>query len=52
MDNVVIMPAGVSPVIQVRRMDLMVENGRRFRAGESQMNVGDKKAGYVVAQNE
>ena len=51
-DNVVITPAGVPPVIQVRRMDLIVENVRRFRAGESQLNVGNKKAGYVVAQNE
>ena len=51
MENVIITPhvAGVSPQIETRRMDLIVENVRRFCTGEPLLNVVDKKVGYVVA---
>ena len=53
MENVIITPhvAGISPEIEARRMDLIVENVRRFCSGESLLNVVDKKVGYVVAPN-
>ena len=43
--------AGVSPEIQGRREDVIVENARRFSAGEPLLNVVDKEKGYVVAVN-
>ena len=53
MDQVLLTPhvAGVSPEIQGRREDVIVENARRFVAGEPLMNVVDKEKGYVVAVN-
>ena len=43
--------AGVSPEIQGRREDAIVENARRFSVGEPLLNVVDKEKGYVVAVN-
>ena len=53
MENVVITPhvAGSSPRIIPRRMDLIVENVRRFCEGEPLLNLVDKEAGYVVEVN-
>ena len=53
MENVIITPhvAGVSPQIEARRMDLVVENVRRFCSGEPLLNVVDKEKGYVVEAN-
>ena len=50
MENVILTPhvAGVSPEIDKRRKALIVENVRRFCAGESLLNVVDNKRGYVV----
>jgi len=50
MENVILTPhvAGVSPEIDKRRKVLIVENVRRFCAGESLLNVVDNKRGYVV----
>ena len=50
MENVILTPhvAGVSPEINKRRKALIVENVRRFCAGESLLNVVDNKRGYVV----
>lgn len=48
MSNVIITPhtASDAEVTDQRRMALMVENMRRFGAGEPLLNVVDKKAGY------
>lgn len=43
--------AGVSPEVQGRREDVIVENARRFSVGEPLLNVVDKEKGYVVAVN-
>ena len=43
--------AGVSPEIQGRREDVIVDNARRFSVGEPLLNVVDKEKGYVVAVN-
>ena len=43
--------AGISPEVQGRREDLIVENARRFSAGEPLLNVVDKVKGYVVDKN-
>ena len=55
MDNVIITPhvAGRSayPYQEARRMDLLVENTRRFLNNEPLLNVLDKQKGYVVASN-
>lgn len=53
MPQVVITPhvAGISPEVPKRRKRVIVENIRRFVAGESLLNVVDKKRGYVVAGN-
>ena len=53
LEQVLITPhvAGVSPEIQGRREDLIVENVRRFCAGEPLLNVVDKVKGYVVSPN-
>ena len=50
MENVILTPhvAGASPEINKRRKALIVENVRRFCAGESLLNVVDNKRGYVV----
>lgn len=52
MDNVLITPhvAGRSdnPYQEERRLDLLVENARRYLAGEDLMNVMDKRKGYVT----
>ena len=52
MDNVLITPhvAGRSdnPYQEERRLDLLVENARRYLAGEDLMNVMDKQKGYVT----
>jgi phosphoglycerate dehydrogenase-like enzyme len=50
MENVILTPhvAGNSPEIDKRRKALIVENVRRFCAGESLLNVVDNKKGYVV----
>ena len=50
MENVILTPhvAGISPEIDKRRKALIVENVRRFCAGESLLNVVDNKKGYVV----
>jgi len=50
MDNVIITPhtAGISPEIDARRKQLIVENVRRFCKGEPLLNVVDNKKGYVV----
>lgn len=50
MENVILTPhmAGESPEIDKRRKVLIVENVRRFCAGESLLNVVDNKRGYVV----
>ena len=50
MENVILTPhvVGVSPEINKRRKALIVENVRRFCAGESLLNVVDNKRGYVV----
>ncbi len=50
MENVIITPhaADVSPEIDARRKRLIVENIRRFCAGEPLLNVVDKQKGYVV----
>jgi len=50
MENVVITPhvAGLSPEVPDRGKRLVVENVRRFCAGEPLLNVVDKKKGYVV----
>lgn len=50
MENVILTPhvAGTSPEIDKRRKALIVENVRRFCAGESLLNVVDNKKGYVV----
>lgn len=55
MDNAIITPhvAGRSayPYQEARRMDLLVENARRFLNSERLLNVLDKQKGYVVASN-
>ncbi|MDE2952979.1 MAG: D-2-hydroxyacid dehydrogenase, partial [Gemmatimonadota bacterium] len=50
MENVILTPhvAGVSPEIDKRRKALIVENVRRFCAGEPLLNVVDNQRGYVV----
>jgi len=50
MENVILTPhvAGISPEIDKRRKALIVENVRRFCAGEALLNVVDNKKGYVV----
>ena len=50
MENVILTPhvAGISPEIDKRRKALIVENVRRFAAGEPLLNVVDNKKGYVV----
>ncbi len=54
MPQVVITPhvAGISPEVAKRRKRVIVENIRRFVAGEPLLNVVDKKRGYVVAGND
>lgn len=53
MPQVVITPhvAGISPEVPKRRMRVIVENVRRFVAGEGLLNVVDKQRGYVVEGN-
>jgi phosphoglycerate dehydrogenase-like enzyme len=50
MENVILTPhvAGISPQIDKRRKALIVENVRRFCAGEPLLNVVDNEKGYVV----
>ena len=50
MENVILTPhvAGISPEIDKRRKALIVENVRRFCAGEPLLNVVDNQKGYVV----
>ena len=50
MENVIITPhtAGISPEIDTRRKQLIVENVRLFCKGEPLLNVVDNKKGYVV----
>lgn len=52
MEKVMITPhvAGVSPHIENRRKELILENIRRFCTGESLLNIVDKEKGYVVEQ--
>lgn len=54
MDNVVITPhvAGISPEVPERRKRVIVENVRRYVAGEGLLNVVDKQRGYVVEANQ
>ena len=56
MDNVIITPhmAGMSTYLyqEERRVDVLVENVKRFLAGEALMNEVDKVRGYVVDANE
>jgi phosphoglycerate dehydrogenase-like enzyme len=54
MKQVVITPhvAGISPEVPERRKRVIVENVRRFAAGEKLLNIVDKERGYVVAGNE
>lgn len=49
-ENVILTPhvAGISPEIDKRRKALIVENVRRFCAGEPLLNVVDNQRGYVV----
>ena len=49
-ENVILTPhvAGISPEIDKRRKALIVENVRRFCAGEPLLNVVDNQKGYVV----
>jgi len=53
MEQVLLTPhvAGISPEIQGRREDVIVENVRRFVSNETLLNVVDKEKGYVVAIN-
>ena len=53
MEQVLLTPhvAGVSPVVQGRREDVIVENTRRFIRDEPLVNIVDKEKGYVVAVN-
>lgn len=53
MEQVLITPhvAGTSPEIQKRREETIIENAKRFVAGEPLLNVVDKQKGYVVAPN-
>ncbi len=48
LDNVCLTPhvAGVSPRFWERETDLIIENTRRYLAGEPLLNVVDKQAGY------
>ena len=50
MENAILTPhvAGISPEIDKRRKALIVENVRRFCAGEPLLNVVDNQKGYVV----
>jgi phosphoglycerate dehydrogenase-like enzyme len=52
-EQVILTPhvAGISPEVQGRREDVIVENARRFSVGEPLLNVVDKEKGYVVAVN-
>ena len=52
-EQVILTPhvAGISPEVQGRREDVIVENARRFSVGEPLLNVVDKEKGYVVAAN-
>jgi phosphoglycerate dehydrogenase-like enzyme len=54
MENVIITPhtAAFSNEIEPRRYTLIVENVRRFCAGERLLNVVDKQVGYVVEKND
>ena len=56
MDNVIITPhlAGMSTYLyqEERRVEVLVENVKRFLAGEALMNEVDKVRGYVVDANE
>lgn len=54
LDQVVITPhvAGISPEVPKRRVRVIVENVRRFVAGEKLLNEVDKQRGYVVSANE
>jgi phosphoglycerate dehydrogenase-like enzyme len=49
-ENVILTPhvAAISPEIDKRRKALIVENVRRFCAGEPLLNVVDNEKGYVV----
>lgn len=55
MDNVLITPhvawRSSYPYIEERRMNLLVENTRRYCNGEPLLNVVDKQKGYVVQVN-
>ena len=53
MDNVIITPhlAGDSDATFERRMQILVENCRRFRDDERLLNIVDKQKGYVVEAN-
>jgi phosphoglycerate dehydrogenase-like enzyme len=48
MENVIITPhyAGATPEYMDRLLDIFTENLRLFQAGESLINVVDKKRGY------
>jgi phosphoglycerate dehydrogenase-like enzyme len=48
LDNVCVTPhvAGVSPRFWERETELIIENVRRYLAGETMLNVVDKQAGY------
>jgi phosphoglycerate dehydrogenase-like enzyme len=50
MDNVLITPhiAAASPLSRIRRDRAVIENVRRYRAGEPLLDVVDKVRGYVV----
>jgi len=52
-ENVILTPhvAGISPEVQKRRENVIVENAERFVAGKPLLNVVDKEKGYVVAVN-
>ncbi len=54
MDNVIITPhlAGDSDATFERRMQILVENCRRFRDDERLLNIVDKQKGYVVEANQ
>ena len=54
MENVIVTPhvAAYSDEIEPRRYRMIVENVRRFCAGEQLLNVVDKQVGYVVEKND
>lgn len=48
LDNAILTPhaSGSSPRVQVRSLALVVENARRFKAGEPLLNLVDRSVGY------